>query len=109
MDIADVMNYMVEHSAPNLPAEAISDILDRLSWSLDETEVFALAAVAHEWLIGPDPRRAEISLARTDAFPADNRDDLVALMAQVAARHPGLEPLARRKIEHWDQQFSRRQ
>lgn len=98
------MNFLVEHAAPNLPASALADIFDRLAWSLDEDDIAGLEAVSQRWLADGNFRQTEIALIQEDSFPAHNRDDLVALMDQAAARHPMLQLLASRKIERWDRQ-----
>ena len=98
------MNFLVEHSAPNLPASALADILDRLAWSLTVDDIAALEAVSKHWLANGDLRQTEIALAREDSFPANNRDDLVALMDRAAARHPQLQTLTSKKIDRWDRQ-----
>ena len=35
-DMADVMEFLYAHRAPNLPADALAEVLDRLIWCLDD-------------------------------------------------------------------------
>lgn len=107
VNIEDVMNFLVEHAARNLPASALSDILDRPAWSLDEDSIAALEAESKRWLMDGSFRQTEVALTREDAFPAHSRSDLVALMDQATLRHPELQALASITIERWDRQFNR--
>lgn len=102
------MNFLVERTGPHLQASAIADVLDRLAWLLVEDDAAVLETVSDGWLAGQDRRRAEIALAREDAFPARNRDELIARMDLLASQHPDLQTSALRMIERWDRQFGQR-
>ena len=105
MDVGDFLNYLVEHRAPNLKSNAIADILDSLSWMLEEEQVRVIGVVTTEWLCGDDEYKASVAISRQEAFPARSRDELVRLVAQVSDRFPALAVKASRVVEQWDSQF----
>ena len=74
-----VLDFLVDHSAKNLPPDALADLLDRFLWCLDESSGSEVHKVRRKWLIGEDEKRVSIALAMEDTFPADSREGLVRI------------------------------
>lgn len=102
MNIEDVMNYIVDHAAPQLEPRVIADILDSLAYCLDEEVLSQLEELSERWLMGSDELRASIALARTDAFPARTRHELVEILDRVVRNFPRLKAVALGVLERWD-------
>jgi hypothetical protein len=105
--VGDFMNFLVEHRAHDLPSQAFADIMDTLMWSLDEGQAAILQDVSLEWLTGDDEYKVSVAISRKEAFPADSREALVALMAEAAGRFPSVQAEASRWIDAWDAQHGR--
>jgi len=86
----DLMNFLVDHAAPDLPAAALGAILDRLVWCLDDNGN-ELLRIREEWLRGDDRKRVEIALSMEEVLPFDEHDrDL--MLHELARRWPHLRP-----------------
>ncbi|MEU9506509.1 hypothetical protein AB0D32_09555 [Micromonospora sp. NPDC048170] len=103
MNIEQVMNFLVEHRAANLPPEALAEVFTSLSWCLDSEA--NVVAIARSWLKGDDEYRVAVSLWMDDIFPADSRQDLVALAADIHTRFPALSERASAWIRRWDNAY----
>lgn len=100
IDIADVMDFLVERRAASLPPEGLAGIITAMAWSLDERA--NVLPVARGWLDGDDEYRAAVALWIDDFFPADSRAGLVAIAEDMAKRFPALSERAREWIRRWD-------
>jgi hypothetical protein len=96
--IADVMEFLADHAAPNLPSSALADIFGRLVWCLDDNGE-KLLAHRDEWLRGPNLSRAAIALAMDETFPFGAQAEMEAELSRVAARWPALEKRCRELVE----------
>ena len=103
VSLDDVVDYLVEHSASNLPPEGLAEVFDRLLWCLDDNGEQLLGIRALR-LRGDDERRVAIGLAMEEAFPADSREALLEIRDRVAARWPHLTSRADRIVAAWDDQ-----
>ncbi|GAB3150443.1 hypothetical protein GCM10027290_38030 [Micromonospora sonneratiae] len=103
MDIEQVMDFLVEHRAPNLPPEALAEVFTSLSWCLNDEA--KMMAIVRRWLKLDDEYRVAVSLWMDDIFPADSRQGLVALAADINMRFPALAERASDWIRRWDNAY----
>ncbi|MFE0463493.1 hypothetical protein ACFW1A_29995 [Kitasatospora sp. NPDC058965] len=89
MDIEDVLHYLVEHRAPNLPPGYLSEQLLALSWILDD-EGAGIFEVGRRWLESGDEFRVAVALGLNEAFMADSWVELVGLADSVKKKVPSL-------------------
>lgn len=104
MDMEDVMNYLVDRRADDLPPQAFSGTFMSLSWYL-APEGDKILAVARKWLTLDDEYRVAVALGLDEVFPADSRAELVELAASVRERFPALAGPAEEWLERWDRAF----
>ncbi|MFE5586903.1 hypothetical protein [Kitasatospora sp. NPDC056531] len=88
-DIEDVVNYLVEHRAPNLPPGYLSEQLLALSWILD-VESGKIFDIGRKWLESGDEFRVAVALGLNEAFMADSWEELVELAESVKEKVPSL-------------------
>ncbi len=98
------IEHLWSRRAPNLPAEALADVLDRLVWCLADNGAEVLQ-VRDEWLAGDDLGKIRVALAMSEVFPAGTREELVALCARLSTRCPEVSPRCDELLRGWDQQF----
>jgi hypothetical protein len=103
VDIEQVMDFLVEHKAPGLPAAALAEVFTSLSWCLDDEA--NVVAIARKWLNLDDEYRVAVSLWMDDIFPADSRIKLVVLAADIGERFPALAERAADWIHRWDRAY----
>ncbi|MEV6376668.1 hypothetical protein [Micromonospora musae] len=103
MEIEHVMNFLVERRATNLPPEALAEVFTSLSWCLDDAT--NVVTVARKWLRLDDEYRVAVSLWMDDVFPADSRQELVALAADIQVRFPALADRAFDWVRRWDNAY----
>ncbi|MFF1904031.1 hypothetical protein [Kitasatospora sp. NPDC058218] len=96
MNIEDLMNYLVEHRAPNLPPAYLSEQLLSLSWILDG-EGGRIFEIGKGWLNSGDEFRASVALGLDEAFMADSWDELVELADSLKVKFPSMAS----DVENW--------
>ncbi|MEU6296855.1 hypothetical protein [Streptomyces erythrochromogenes] len=89
MNIENLMDYLVEHRAPNLPPGYLSEQLLSLSWILDD-EGGQIFAIGKRWLNSSDQFRVSVALGLDEAFMADSWEELVELADSVKAKFPSM-------------------
>ena len=102
----DVMNFLVRRRASGCEPAWIADVLQRLVWLTDDNGG-EIELVRRRWLVGDDRFRAEVALSMTDVFPADSREELVAVMERVKHRWPEFAEHCGCWLRQWDAQQSR--
>ena len=83
------MESLVDNRAPELPAEAIADILDRLIWCVSDNGEEILA-VRDKWLDSGDEYRIAVALSMSDVFPFNTKVQLEEGLTGIARRFPNL-------------------
>jgi hypothetical protein len=84
-----VMELVVAHRAPALPATAVGELLEQIAACLDGGADAARGA-CRRWLASDDRDRVEIALAMERALAGLSRDERAALAATIGARWPDL-------------------
>lgn len=102
--IASIADYLIEHRAPGLPLGALSELFDRMIWTLEDNgaELLSLRAA---WLKGNDPVRGEVALRMTETYPVQRESDYDELEAAVSAKWPALLALVHASRRSWHEQF----
>lgn len=62
VDVEDVMNFVVEHRAPNVVPGYVSEQLLSLGWLIVPEDVARITEVARRWLKSDDPFRAAVAI-----------------------------------------------
>jgi hypothetical protein len=101
--IQDVMESLVARRAPQLPAQALADIFDRLTWCLDDNGA-EIEGVRRNWLEGEEPEKIAIALAMNEVFPCASREEMTRLFQRITARWPEFQPLCQEILDRWDKQ-----
>lgn len=85
--VRDLMEFIVEQRAPNLPATALADVLDRLIWCLGDNGA-QIESVREEWLRSDDIERVAIALAMDEIFPFPDEAEMRRELGRIAERWP---------------------
>ncbi|MFE7530749.1 hypothetical protein ACFU7Y_34300 [Kitasatospora sp. NPDC057542] len=96
MDIEDVMDYLVEHRAPNLPPGYLSEQLLSLTWIL-APEAGRIFDIGKTWLTSGDEFRVAVAMGLREAFMADSWAELVELGESMKERFPSLSTM----VDEW--------
>ncbi len=105
--IRQALDLMIDRRSPDAKPAWFADIIDEWSWIIDDNGA-QIHQVYGEWLMGEDVFRAEVPL-HASVYPANNRDDLVALMHDCMIRHPDLADLCNSWVERWDNDNAQRE
>jgi hypothetical protein len=76
VSIEDMMNFLVEHRAPNLPAAGLAGVFETLTWCLDVEASEEIHRTRRRWLEQDDRDRVEIALAMRETYPCAYRREL---------------------------------
>jgi hypothetical protein len=101
MNTEQMMDFLFERRARNLPAHALAEIFDRLLWTMDDNGAEVLA-VRRKWLQLGDRERVLIALAMSEAHPCVTRDALIELCDSVSKRFPDLATKCNELIQIWN-------
>ncbi len=107
MTISDIMSYIVEHRAANLPPDAIAEVLDRLIWCLSDNGEGILDE-RKIWLSSEDLFKIEIALAMDETFPYETREGMVTKFNEIVEKWPKLKKRCDEILLEWDKQFNRK-
>jgi hypothetical protein len=88
-DASLFMEYFVAHRAPNLPAEALAEVFDRLIWCFADNG-HAICAVRGGWLQSADEYKVEIALSMNEVFPFPTRKQMEENLDRIALQFPRL-------------------
>jgi hypothetical protein len=103
LNIEHVMDFIVDHRSPGLPPEGLAEVFNSLAWCMaDDANVIT---VARHWLELDDEYRVAVSLWIDDIFPANTREGLVVLAADIQTRFPALAARANDWIRRWDNAY----
>lgn len=104
--ISAVMSYLVKNCVPNLPANAIAEVFDRLIWCLSDNGE-GILNVRRDWLSSNDMFKVEVALAMIEAFPYETREEMVSKFNDITKKYPKLKEQCNGIIARWDEQFKR--
>jgi hypothetical protein len=102
--IAEVMAYLIENCTPNLPANAIAEVFDRLIWCFADNGK-GILNVRRDWLSSGDLFKVEVALSMTETFPYDTRDEMILKFNDILKKYPSLKEMCNDIIAKWDEQF----
>jgi hypothetical protein len=105
--LADIMNALVEHEAPGLPATALAEVFDRLVWCTRDNGA-EIVAEQRRWLTGRDERRVAIALEMKEVLPFDDRATLVRALDSIRQQWPARAARCQRHLQDWDATMPRR-
>jgi hypothetical protein len=88
-EMSNVMDWLIGHRAPALPADALAEVFDRMIWCLDDNGG-ALLQVREQWLVSEDRDRVEIALAMQETFPFQEAAKMNEVFARISAKWPEL-------------------
>lgn len=93
-----VVEFLIEHRAPQLHAEHLAEILDELVRTLNEEAANALVVLQERWLLDDDRYRARITLGMRSVHPFPTRAEMAIALDAVAARWPELRSMCDEKL-----------
>src|SRR5262245_9771781 len=90
MTTEEMMEFLFERRAPNLPHAGLAEIFDRLLWCMDDNGS-EVDQVIQKWVAGDDQAKVRIALAMSEMYPAKSREELTDLFARITKRWPELK------------------
>lgn len=100
----NVMDYIVDNRVENLPADAISEVFDRLVWCFADNGA-ALQEVRREWLQSDDKYRVEVALRIGEVFPYKEEREMESAFARILSRWPDLIARCNDWRDQWKKTF----
>lgn len=101
----NIADFLFLHRARSLPADQFADLLDELSWALDEESIKQITEARRRWLEGDDMEKAHIALLMSDSFPYNTRERLFEVLNQVRRNWPQLEEACTKMLSSWDESY----
>ena len=109
ISMEQALDYLVERISNRVKSSALSDIVERLLWCLDEDSEKAIFSVRDKWLNGCDLRRVEVALFMQESFPFDDRDEMVRQCSRIVRLWPHLKDRCEEVLNEWDEYCSGRE
>lgn len=81
------MEYLFENRAPQLPADALAEVFDRLVWCLSDNGA-ELLKVREAWILSDDKERVEIGITMGEFFPFLDPGKMEDVLCAVAEKWP---------------------
>lgn len=86
------LEYLLSRLSPHTPPVFFAEIIDQLSWLVDEQSV-NMYRIMRDWLHSDDKEKVKIALSTTEAFFIGSDADDQAAVARIVDRWPDLAPL----------------
>ncbi|MEU0029670.1 hypothetical protein [Streptomyces sp. NPDC006335] len=110
MDIEDVMNFLVEHRAPNVVPGYISEQILSMGWIIDVESGTRIIEVGRRWLRSDDAFRAAVAIGlENETYLADSLDELIELAEPMKERFPSMADDVSAWLERAGLSYERRQ
>ncbi len=106
MTTEEMLEFLFERRAPNLPPVGLAEIFDRLLWCMDDNGS-EVDQVIRKWVTGDNETKVRIALAMTEMYPAKSRDELIGLFATISMRWPDLQATCDAILDSWDRTMKR--
>ncbi|MEU5986251.1 hypothetical protein EAO71_31895 [Streptomyces sp. ms191] len=91
MDVEDVMDFLVEHRAPNVVPGYVSEQLLSMSWIIDAADVARITERARQWLKSDDPFRVEVAIGmENETYLADSWEEIAELAEPLKEKFPAM-------------------
>lgn len=103
MNIESVMEYICEDKAPNLPAEALSEIFSSLIWTTKDNGS-EVRNVLDKWIEGSDKFKIEVSLKVEGIFPFEGGQKMIDKLEVISNENPLLSDICLKHINNWHKQ-----
>ena len=81
------MNYLIERKIDELPASALSEVLDRLIWCFDDNGRELLKG-RELWLSSNDKFKIEVALLMDEVFPYETINEMEDKLHQISKKWP---------------------
>ncbi|MFF9274530.1 hypothetical protein [Streptomyces griseosporeus] len=89
--IEDVMDFLVDHRAANVPPGFVAEQLESMAWIVDIASGIRLREVAKQWLTCGDPFRVAVAAALSEGtYLYDTFEELAGLAAPLKERFPSM-------------------
>ncbi|GAA5531303.1 hypothetical protein [Herpetosiphon gulosus] len=92
MTFDEALAYLLGRLSPYTPPAFFAEIIDQLSWLIDEKRV-NMYQIMRDWLNSDDKEKVKIALTTTEAFFIQSDATDLATVTQIIARWPELAPL----------------
>ncbi|MGV9625563.1 hypothetical protein [Streptomyces sp. NPDC003487] len=91
MKVEDVMDFLVDHRAPNVVPGYISEQLLSMSWIIDADDVAGIIEVAKRWLKSDDQFRVAVAIGlENETYLADSWEEISELAEPLKERFPSM-------------------
>jgi hypothetical protein len=91
VDIENVMEFLVEHRAPNVVPGYVSEQLLSMSWIIDAEDVARIVEVGKQWLTSDDPFRVAVAIGlENETYLADSWEEIAELAEPLKERFPSM-------------------
>jgi hypothetical protein len=105
MTIEEVMNYLYEERAKDLPADALSEVFDRLIWCMSDNGA-ELLEVRRKWIEGDDKFKCQIALLMRETFPYESYEKMNSQLKRIRKKWPELDEQCNKMLSGWKSQFA---
>ncbi len=103
MTIENIMDYLLENRAPNLPPNALAEIFDRLIWCLNDNGG-GLSCIREKWLEGDDYDKVVIALYMSETFPYKTQEERIKKFDRIKTCWPSLSEKCAEILQQWYEQ-----
>ncbi|MDC8756038.1 hypothetical protein [Janthinobacterium fluminis] len=98
------MEHIVANRVNGLPADAVSEVFDRLIWCMvDNGE--EIGQVRREWFHSDDKYKVEVALNMNEVYPFPTRAEMESHFTRIASCWPDLNDKCEHWLAKWDEQF----
>ncbi|MBM7846586.1 hypothetical protein [Herpetosiphon giganteus] len=88
----EVLEYLLSRLSPHTPPIFFAEIIDQLSWLVDEQRV-SMHQIMRDWLNSNDKEKVKIALSTAEAFFIQSDAADLATVTRIIERWPDLAPL----------------
>lgn len=97
----ELVNYLFNKRANDLPPRALAEVFDRLIWCLDDNGA-ELLSILKTWWLSDDIDKVKIVLQMSEVFPFCSVDEMRVSLKQVKEKWPSLSNEVQDYWNHWD-------
>ncbi|MFF3787673.1 hypothetical protein [Streptomyces sp. NPDC001933] len=91
MHVEDVMDFLVDHRAPNVVPGYISEQLLSMSWIIAPDDVAGVIEVAKRWLTSDDQFRVAVAIGlENETYLADSWEEISELAEPLKEKFPSV-------------------
>ncbi|WP_406418392.1 hypothetical protein OH809_31950 [Streptomyces sp. NBC_00873] len=91
MQVEDVMDFLVDHRAPDVVPGYVSEQLLSMSWIIDADDVARIIEMAKRWLKSDDQFRVAVAIGlENETYLADSWEAIAELAEPLKERFPSM-------------------